>query len=125
MFSIGIGRTNNAVEGWHRAISEHIGCKHPCLYRFLENVIEVQAIQECKIAKIESGEEPDKPKRKYRDYEARLKRLTEGYKPNFNNDELVRYVRSISSVLNFDITIRKKITQEHEKEEDVDDEKME
>lgn len=70
-----------------------------------------------KIAKIEAGEEPVPPKRIYRDYEFRLKKLTEGYQTDFDADQLVRYVRSIASVLKFDITTRKKVMQ-NQKEDD-------
>lgn len=87
----------------------------------MENIIEVQGVQELKIAKIEAGEEPDPPKRKYRDYEARLKRLVEGYLDNFSDDELIRYIRSIASVLKFDITVKKTDNQnQDEKEEEME-----
>lgn len=89
------------------------------MYRFLENIIEIQGYQECKIAKIEAGEKPDPPKRIYRDLEARLKRLVDGYQTNFEDNELMRYVRSIASVLKFDITIRKKLGQNQEQVDDM------
>jgi hypothetical protein len=105
------------VEGWHRSINEYIGCKHPSLYRFLENIIEVQGLQEMRIAKIESGEEPEKKIRIiYRDYESRLKTLVQGYRTDFSKDDLVRYIRSIATVLNFDITSRKKVEEDEDEE---------
>lgn len=111
-------------------MNEHIGCKHPCLYRFLENVIEIQGFQELRVAKIEGGEEPER-KRTYRDYEARLKNMVDNYNKEFEDDELIRYVRSIASVLKFDLTIKKKNRQceekenEDEEEEEVDSVEME
>lgn len=100
------------MEAWHRGLNEHIACKHPCLYRFLENIIEVQGTQECNIAKIEAGEEPERQRKIYRDYEVRLKELVDRYKNDFKDDELVLYVRSIASVLSFAVTVRKKHTQD-------------
>lgn len=100
------------MEAWHRGLNEHIACKHPCLYRFLENIIEVQGTQECNIAKIEAGEEPERQRKIYRDYEDRLKQLVDRYKSDLKDDELALYVRSIASVLSFDVTVRKKHTQD-------------
>lgn len=77
MSIVGSARTNNSVEAWHNVMSVEawhnlMGCKHPCIYRFLKNIIKEQGYQEMRIAKIEAGEEPEKPKRSYRDYEKRF-----------------------------------------------------
>lgn len=103
-------------------MNEHVGCKHPCLYRFLENIIEIQGVQEFKIAKIEAGEEPEQPKRRYRDFESRLKKMVDGYKSELDDEELTRYVRSIATVLKFDFTVRKSIEKSQELDEKMEEE---
>lgn len=95
------------------------------MYRFLENIIEIQGVQELKIAKIEGGEEPNRSRRNYRDYEARLKKMIEQYNKDFEDDELVRYVRSIATVLKFDLTVKKnKSVEKEEEEENENDEDL-
>lgn len=64
----------------------------------------MQGIQELRIAKIDAGEDPEPRKRKYRDYESRLKKIVERYTDDLTGDGLVRYIRSVATVLKFDIT---------------------
>lgn len=64
----------------------------------------MQGYQEARIAKIDAGEEPEKPKRKYRDYESRLRKIVNNYTDDLAGDGLVRYIRSVATVLKFDIT---------------------
>lgn len=45
-------RTNNAVEGWHNAINQFIGCKHPSIWTFIEKIKKEQGIQELKMVQM-------------------------------------------------------------------------
>lgn len=70
----------------------------------MENIVQMQGVQELRIAQIEAGEQPEPPKRKYRDYEKRLKTIVGEYTDELTGDDLKRYIRSVATVLNFDIT---------------------
>lgn len=105
MIYVGGARTNNNVEGWHRSINAFVGCKNPSVYEFLENAIKMQGFQEAWIARIDAGEPPEPGKKIYRDYEARLQRLVGYYIEPMYQEELIRYIRSIASVLSFDVPV--------------------
>lgn len=47
-----IPRTNNAVEGWHNAISQFVGCHRPSIWTFIRKIKQEQDLQEVKMAKI-------------------------------------------------------------------------
>lgn len=64
----------------------------------------MQGIQELRIAKIDAGEDPEPSRRKYRDYESRLRKLVDDFSNDLEGDAFIRYIRSIASVLKFDIT---------------------
>lgn len=56
-------RTNNHVEAWHGVLAETIDCKHPNVFKFIEEAKKEQALIEGKIAKAEAGLQPPAQKK--------------------------------------------------------------
>jgi hypothetical protein len=49
-------RTNNAVEGWHRAFQTSVGASHPSIYNLIEKLHLEQASSERVLTRIMAGE---------------------------------------------------------------------
>lgn len=60
----GLPRTNNAVEGWHNAMTTTVGCKNPSIWGFIEELKGEQDRQEVRIAQI-TAMNAEQPRRKY------------------------------------------------------------
>lgn len=90
-------RTNNAVEGWHNAMQSSISCSHPTIFKFIQAIKNEQALQEMKLTQICSGQEL-KEKKKYRDFDNRLRNVVRSYEYNNNNNtsNFVEYLGSIA-----------------------------
>lgn len=88
-------RTNNAVEGWHNAMQSSISCSHPTIFKFIQAIKNEQALQEMKLTQICSGQEL-KEKKKYRDFDNRLRNVVRSYEYNNNTSNFVEYLGSIA-----------------------------
>lgn len=77
----GMPRTNNKIEGWHRAIQGMVDSPHPSLWRFLAAIQKEEALQAAELYKFKAGNEIQKQEKKYADINKRIKvlirRLTE------------------------------------------------
>ncbi|RWS21740.1 uncharacterized protein B4U80_09561 [Leptotrombidium deliense] len=51
-------KTNNSVEGWHRAFSSLIDCSHPTIWKFIDGIKQDQSINELKLEQYLAGEHP-------------------------------------------------------------------
>lgn len=93
----GKARTNNAVEGWHNTLLKFIGCQHPSIYKFIENIKREQNLQEIRMSHLRCGILKDESRKKYKSHDARLVRLIK------NNDfsDIHEFLLSISENLNF------------------------
>lgn len=60
----GLPRTNNAVEGWHNAMTTAIGCKNPSIWTFVEKLKGEQDRQETRMAQI-TAMNGGQPRRQY------------------------------------------------------------
>ena len=60
-------RTNNAVEGWHRAFQRQVTAYHPNSWKFIECLKKEQNFSEAQIEQYLSGREPQAPRKCYRD----------------------------------------------------------
>ena len=88
-----IPRTNNAVEGWHRAFLQQVSSHHPTIWKFLDALKREQDLQEITIVKVNSGCQNSKNVKKYRKVTKRVKKLVE----SFNNyASVVDYLRAIA-----------------------------
>jgi len=90
-------RTNNSVEGWHRSLHHIVGSNQPTIWRFFESLRKVQRKQEFILAQHLAGSAPPLKKKKYRDYNIRLKKVVQTY----NRDEILVYLENVASNLSF------------------------
>ena len=77
----GSQKTNNSVEGWHRAFQHGMGFNHPTLGKFLSFLRKEQNWTEVKIARMQGGEQPRK-NAKYVKFNERLKTILSNYQNN-------------------------------------------
>lgn len=89
---IGMSKTNNAVEGWHRSFESQISASHPSIWKFLEGIKREHALSELKIEQYSAGAPPSTPRKKYKDSADRIKRIVERFDPT----SIVDYVRGIA-----------------------------
>ena len=57
------GRTNNAVEGWHRGFATNLGAYHPNFWRYLDILKREQCLSKGKLTQLISGQGPPAPRR--------------------------------------------------------------
>ncbi|RWS20135.1 uncharacterized protein B4U80_11049 [Leptotrombidium deliense] len=48
-------KTNNSVEGWHRAFSSLISCQHPSIWKFISGIKKDQSLNEFKLEQYVAG----------------------------------------------------------------------
>jgi len=58
-------KTNNSVEGWHRAFSSLLGASHPTTWRLIDVIKKEQGLTEMKINQLIAGQEQVAKKKKY------------------------------------------------------------
>ena len=72
-------RTNNYVEGWHRAFDIRINITHPTLSKLIRKIIMEQSDNEITLEKVRCGHELPKSKKKYVQLNRRLEKLVDEY----------------------------------------------
>lgn len=91
-------KTNNSVEGWHRAFETQVGCHHANIWKFIAALQAEQNVNEWQIEQANSGDEGQPPRKKYQDVGKRLKNVVGQY----NRDtDVITYLRSIAHNLSF------------------------
>lgn len=85
-------KTNNSVEGWHRAFESQLSASHPSIWKFLDALKREQNLNEVKIEQYVAGAVPVQPRKKYKESGARLIRLL----TEFNPLNLNEYLRGIA-----------------------------
>ncbi|KAB0796844.1 hypothetical protein PPYR_10905 [Photinus pyralis] len=86
-------RTNNSVEGWHRAFQQTLNCHHPSVYKLIDQFKKEQDHVEILHTRITAGiQHPESSKRKYVQLNRRLEVLTD----NYDNTAVMDYLRGIS-----------------------------
>ena len=58
-------RTNNSVEGWHRAFDIRINTTHPSVSKLIRKIIMEQSDSEITLEKVRSGHQLPQSKKKY------------------------------------------------------------
>ena len=83
-------RTNNAVEGWHNAFINRVGKHHTSMTGFIRTLQTEQGVNESLFEQLSIGREDVIPKkrRKYKDYNERLKNVVSNYDSNDIKDYL-------------------------------------
>ena len=83
-------RSNNPVEGWHRAFNHHVSIKHPSITRLAKCILRGQTGFKIDIERLRTGEQPKKKKKNYQNLDARLKRIVSSYDVNNIEEYLTR-----------------------------------
>jgi len=92
-------RTNNSVEGWHRAFQQSIDCLHSSVYKLIDTFRKEQHRVEIDIQRFHAGIRNAKAsKLKYIQLNQRLKILVQNYN---SNNSVINYLRGISN--NFEL----------------------
>ncbi|XP_068206419.1 uncharacterized protein [Palaemon carinicauda] len=91
-------KTNNSVEGWHRAFEEQMTACHPNIWKFIDCIKKEQALNQVRFEHYVAGQEPPKKKEKYRDCAQRLRRLVGNYDPDVN---VIDYLRGIAHNISY------------------------
>ncbi|CAK1591269.1 unnamed protein product [Parnassius mnemosyne] len=92
----GLPRTNNSVEGWHHAFQHTVDCHHPCIFKLIDHFRKEQDRVEIELERFRDGfRNPEASKKKY----VQLNRRLETLMGNYNNDDLLPYLRGISNNL--------------------------
>ena len=86
-------KTNNLIEGWHRAFSQQVGAAHPSLWKFIDALKREQSLTEIKIAKLNRGEECERSTRKYKESANRLKKIVDSFE---EYEDEIKYLRTIA-----------------------------
>lgn len=89
-------RTNNSVEGWHRAFQSSLSCAHPSLWKLIDYFKREEGLQRYNIAQIMTGNAVC-GRKKYRCLDARLRKIVNQYDVTSTMD----YLKSIAHNLNF------------------------
>jgi hypothetical protein len=90
-------RTNNSVEGWHRAFQCHLTCCHPNFWKFISILQREESIIRVSILQHLGGHPPPPQRRRYADCNARILRIVD----NFPNHETLDYLRRIAHNIGF------------------------
>ena len=87
-------RTNNAVEGWHYAFNSRIQSAHAIISKLIKVIQQEQNAAEITIAQYLSGREISPAKRrKYRDYDKRMKNEVRRYE----RSEILQYLSNVAT----------------------------
>lgn len=88
-------RTNNPAEAWHRAFSATLQETHTSMGRLIDALRHEQTLVETILSHDEAGRQsPAKRRKKYRDYDQRLKNLVLSYDHSI---DVIRYVKGIAT----------------------------
>ena len=71
-------KTNNAVEGWHRAIKGSLGYVHPTIFKFVDFLRREQSAAENKMIALQAGSEFPRSAL-YRKTAQKIKNILDGY----------------------------------------------
>jgi hypothetical protein len=88
-------RSNNSVEGWHRAFNHCVSIKHPTLTKLAKCILREQSKFELDIERIRVGQEPKPKKKIYANLDSRLKRVVASYDFQCVNDYLARVAANV------------------------------
>ncbi|BAF45556.1 GfV-C17-ORF1 [Ichnoviriform fumiferanae] len=73
-------RTNNNVEGWYRRLSSRTLKNNSTFWAILDLIISEQGFAEVRIEQTDAGHKLNKKRKKYKDYDERLKTVVDNYK---------------------------------------------
>jgi len=92
-------RTNNAVEGWHRAFQSQLGASHPTLWKFIETIRGENSLNDVEVEQNSSGATPQPKRRKFVKLSERIKIIVDDY----SNRSIAEFLRGIAHNLNLNV----------------------
>jgi hypothetical protein len=75
----GLAKTNNSAEGSHRGFSSLLGVTHPTIFKFVQGLLQQQALIGATIVQSIAGATPNPSRPNYRDAATRLKKIVCSY----------------------------------------------
>jgi hypothetical protein len=90
-------KTNNAVEGWHRAFSSLLDAHHPSIWRFIDGLKNDQSLRQMQVEQYLAGVEPPSGRKRYRQAASNLKKNVAKY----GQIPIIDYLRSVAHNLSF------------------------
>lgn len=88
-------RSNNSIEGWHRAFNCRVSIKHPSVTKLAKCIVREQTKFEFDIARIKVGQQPKPKKKIYATLDARFKRIVGTYSLESVSDYLGRIAANV------------------------------
>lgn len=92
-------KTNNSVEGWHRAFSSLLASNHPIIWKCIEGIRKEQALNELKITQYLAGHEPPVGRKNDRDSADRIEAIVEDY----DQRNMTEYLRGLAHNLQLQV----------------------
>ena len=90
-------RSNNSVEGWHKAFATRVTVVHPTIMKLTEKIRSEQSRFEVDIAHILQGRQPKPRKACYVKRDERISRIVHSYSP----PHMSQYLQSIAANIRF------------------------
>lgn len=82
-------KTNNNIEGWHKAFSTLLAANHPIIWKFIDTLKKEQNLNEVKINQYIAGQPPPKRRRIYIQTEAKIKNIVLEYNKRTSSQYLI------------------------------------
>ncbi|KAI6652398.1 hypothetical protein LOD99_7412 [Oopsacas minuta] len=89
---LGLPRTTNAVEAWHRSFNATVGCHHPTIWKFILSLKREQGLVEVRHTNYLVGKPPTKRRRSQQSEEALKTLVREYYSPDRSKMEFLQGV---------------------------------
>ena len=89
---IGLPRTNNNVEGWHRHMQAAVAAHHPNIWRFIQVLRKDHSLNHVRINQMNAGQAPPPARKMYADVTLRIRRIVD----DFPNRYMLDFLRCIS-----------------------------
>nr|CAI5817093.1 unnamed protein product [Callosobruchus analis] len=93
----GLPKTNNSIEGWHRAFEAQISADHPNIWKFVKAIQREQSLHELQIEQYVGGAAGPPARKKYRNCAERIEILISHY----GEEPLCTYLRGIAHNLSY------------------------
>ena len=87
-------RTNNSIEGWHRAFDQRVGITHPTIRRLVNKIRKEQANNEITLVQLSAGVSVRLPKKRYQALNMRLKEIVGNL--DLNAESFLNFLRAIA-----------------------------
>ena len=94
-----LGKTNNACEGFNRAINSMLGSAHPTTYKLIDSLKKQHELTKSKIEEVVRGDAVPSGREMYKKSAARLKKVVETY----DEIPLLDYLRGVAHNIEYNV----------------------